>query len=541
MGASTIPAALAEAAAGPHGQAVAILEHDGWTLTYAALEGAALAMAGVLIELGVEPGEAVALWGPNSAEWAVAQQAVLAIGARVVPLNTRYTSHEAGDIVARAACRVAFVAPDSPALSTRVTDTGGTYRPYRSRQREDVAADVECIALAGRCAGPDGEGWNDDWVALLDAGTAHLDEVLARRAALTADDVSHIQFTSGTTGRPKGAMLRHGAMVATSRLWAAAAGLRAGDRYPVIAPFAHLGGHKTGLLTSSLVGATVIPVGGLRPDAFAELIHRVGATFMQGPPTIFHDLVARHRCQPGSVPALRVGVTGGAVVPPSLVRSMREELGVAQVHTAYGLTESTGVVTITAAGDDFERIATTVGRPLPSVQVRIVDDAGNDVPMGDPGEVLVAGASVMAGYLDDPAATAAAVVDGWLHTGDVGVLDDGGNLRIVDRMTEMIAVGGLNVYPTEVEHVLLAHPAVAAIAVVGAADARLGEVPVAFVVPSGDGLDADNVADELAAWAADRLARFKLPRRFTVVDQLPLNAAGKVAKAELRDRVRGGH
>jgi acyl-CoA synthetase (AMP-forming)/AMP-acid ligase II len=227
-------------------------------------------------------------------------------------------------------------------------------------------------------------------------------------------------------------------------------------------------------------------------------------------------------------------VTGAAVVPVELVRRMSSELGFATVLTGYGLTESTGVATLCRAGDDAETVATTSGRAMPGVEVTVVDDAGAPVPAGTPGEVMIRGYNVMRGYLDDAAATAEAIDSaGWLRTGDVGVLDDRGYLRITDRIKDMFIVGGFNAYPAEIENLLLAHPGIAQVAVVGAPDPRLGEVGVAFVV-ARPGVTLDPT--ELLAWSRDRMANYKVPRRFELVDALPLNATGKVLKYELRAR-----
>jgi len=350
---------------------------------------------------------------------------------------------------------------------------------------------------------------------------------------LLPDDISHVQFTSGTTGRPKGAMLRHGASVRTSRAWIANCGLVEGDRYPVVAPFSHLGGHKTGLLACLLARATAFPVAMFDVRELADMIRNHGLTFMQGPPTMFRALVELARSDGAPLSSVRVCVTGASVVPPSLVRDLRTVLGAPVVLTAYGLTESTGVCCMTRPGDDVDTVATTTGRPLPGIELRTVHPDGSDAGTDERGEVLVRGASVMAGYLDDSSATERAIRDGWLHTGDVGVLDANGRLRIVDRLTDMVVVGGLNVYPAEIEHALLDHPDVVAVAVIGIADERLGEVPAAFVVV---GPAISNVDDALRTWCARRLAKFKIPRHFFATDELPVNAAGKVSKPELREQ-----
>jgi acyl-CoA synthetase (AMP-forming)/AMP-acid ligase II len=233
----------------------------------------------------------------------------------------------------------------------------------------------------------------------------------------------------------------------------------------------------------------------------------------------------------GPLDSLRVGITGAAVIPPTLVRDMLGVLRLQLVVTAYGLTETTGVCTMTRPGDPVEVVAETSGRPITGVDVRIVDATGTPVPTGTRGEISVRGIGVMRGYLDDRAATEATVHDGWVATGDVGFIGGDGNLRIVDRLKDMVVVGGFNVYPAEVERALLEHDSVAQAAVIGLPDERMGEVPGAFVVATpGAGVDVPSLVDFLG----QRLAKFKVPRTVWVVERLPLNAAGKVAKAELR-------
>jgi acyl-CoA synthetase (AMP-forming)/AMP-acid ligase II len=231
--------------------------------------------------------------------------------------------------------------------------------------------------------------------------------------------------------------------------------------------------------------------------------------------------------------SLRLAVTGAAVIPVELVRQMRDVLGFETVITGYGLTEACGIATMCRHDDDPETIATTSGRAIPGVEVQVVDDDGKQVGSGDAGEVVVRGYNVMLGYLGEPSETAATIdADGWLHTGDIGVMDERGYLRITDRKKDIFIVGGFNAYPAEIENAILANDAVAQVAVVGIPDARLGEVGAAFVVPkAGKTVDPDR----LIAWCRERMANFKVPRKVEVVDALPLNASGKVLKYQLRD------
>jgi HIP---CoA ligase len=270
--------------------------------------------------------------------------------------------------------------------------------------------------------------------------------------------------------------------------------------------------------------------------------HRI--TCLPGPPTIYQSILNHPRLgrrEPGrqrpagdgfDVSSLRLAVTGAAAVPVSLVEQMRGELGFETVLTAYGLSESTGFVTACRADDDAETIATTSGRAIPGVEVRVVDDAGRTLPPNEAGEIVVRGYNVMAGYFEDPEQTAETVdADGWLHTGDIGTLDERGYVRITDRKKDMFIVGGFNAYPAEIENLLLGHGGIAQAAVVGVPDERLGEVGLAFVVPrSGHELDPD----EVVAWAREHMANYKAPRHVRVVDSLPVNASGKVVKYQLR-------
>jgi acyl-CoA synthetase (AMP-forming)/AMP-acid ligase II len=510
--AETIPGAL-ERSAITHGGRTALIGADR-TLAFDALVELVRDYAGAMIGFGLEVGDRVAIWAPNSLDWAVASLAIHFAGGAVVPINARYTRHEASDLVARAGCRL--IVADGSVEGRSLADEATAF------------TDSAPVVAFGTPTTTGLARWSDFSQSRGSGAAIELDR---RLAALRPDDVSHVQYTSGTTGEPKGAMLCHRAMVKTTVEWAGVVGLTAGDRYPVVSPFSHIGGHKTGLLACLVTGAAALPLPALVMEDFAQLVEDRQVTVIQGPPTLFHSLIERSRSDAAVFNSLRVGVTGAAVIPPSLVRDMYTVLRLDRVVTAYGLTETTGVCTMTRGGDAVEVVAETSGRPIPGVQVKIGDEQGRALPAGQIGEIQVAGVGVMRGYLDDPEATATAVRHGWLATGDLGWIGEDGNLRIVDRLKDMVVVGGFNVYPAEIERVLLEHPQVSQAAVVGLPDERMGEVPAAFVVPRAG---EDPQVASLVEHCGERLAKFKVPRSLWLVDDLPLNAVGKVAKSDLR-------
>jgi acyl-CoA synthetase (AMP-forming)/AMP-acid ligase II len=489
-------------------------------VTFAELTGRAERAARAFVAAGVAAGDRVAIWAPNSAAWIVASFGVYLCGAVLVPLNTRYKGDEARHVLRTSRATVLVT----------VTDFGEHDFLGMLGVLSGLEAIEHRIVLSG--AVPAGAvGWHD----FLASGTVVTDEEVRRRAAaLDAGDTSDIIFTSGTTGAPKGAMLTHGASVRTYTTWSELVGLRRGDRYLIVYPFFHTSGLKSGILACILTGATVYPHPVFDPEGVMRRVSDERITMLPGPPTVFQSILNHPDLRAFDLSSLRLSVTGAAVVPVSIIERMRAELQFETVVTGYGLTETTGTVSVCRHDDPPEIIAHTVGRPLPGVHVRVVDDDGRELAPGQPGEILVRGFNIMKGYFDDVAATDAVIDDrGWLKTGDIGTVDAGtGNIRITDRKKDMFIVGGFNAYPAEIENAVLGHPAVAQVAVVGVPDERLGEVGVAFVVPK-PGRQVD--ARELVRWCRERLANFKVPRRVIVVDALPTNPSGKVMKFALRD------
>jgi HIP---CoA ligase len=477
--------------------------------------------ARAFIAAGLQAGDRVGLWAPNSAEWVFAALGAIGAGGVLVPLNTRFKGVEAAYVLERSGAR--FLC----------TVTGFLDTDYVAMLREaGVPATLEqIVVLQGEA--PDGTTAFADFVAR--AGEISAEDARARADAVQPNDVSDIIFTSGTTGKPKGAMTTHAQTLRTFDAWADMVGLERGDRYLVVNPFFHTFGYKAGIIASFIEGATIVPEPVFDVPAVLAHIAAERITVVPGPPTLYLSILDHPDRAGHDLSSLRLAVTGAAAVPVEMIRRMREELTFRTIVTAYGLTESCGTVSICRPDDDPETISHTSGRAIDGVEVRIVDDDGNEVPRGDAGEIVVRGFNVMVGYFEDEAATREAIdADGWLHTGDIGVMDERGYLQITDRKKDMFIVGGFNVYPAEVENAILGHPDVAQVAVVSAPDPRMGEVGVAFVVPrAGASVDAD----ELLAWCAPRMANYKVPRRAVVVDALPVNASGKVLKYELREQV----
>jgi len=504
----TIPHAAAIAAE-RWGEAPALME-KGETWSFLRLWEMARAAAAAMLSRGVGEGDRVAIWGPNSREWIVAALGAMTAGATIVPLNTRLKGIEAGDILRRTRACMLFTVRDFLGID------------YRALLAEEDLPDLgETVLLDHGFDGflASGKGGDDPGVA-------------AALAGLTADHVSDIIFTSGTTGAPKGVMMTYGRVIPQAGLWIRNTGLAAGERYLIVNPFFHSFGLKVGWVACLLAGAVILPMPQFDVAGAAAIIEREGVNFMPGPPTIFQMLLAHRQAYPFDSSSLRGGTTGAATVPPVLVTRIRDELGMKDVITAYGMTECVNI-TSCVPGDSAETIAQTCGRAMPGNEVIVAGPDGKEAPRGESGEIWVRGQGVMLGYLDDPQATAEAIdADGWLHTGDVGTMDVSGYLRITDRLKDMFISGGFNVYPAEVEKLLANHPAVAMVAVIGVPDERMGEVGKAYVV-----LRPEAAADEaqLIAWSRANMANYKVPRSFAFVSELPRNASGKVLKTTLRE------
>lgn len=480
--------------------------------------------ARALIAAGTQKGDRIAIWSPNSWEWIVCALAIHTVGAVLVPVNTRYKGMEAAYLLRKSGAKALF------------TVTGFLDVDYVALLGE-VDAELpqleQIIVLRGNA--PESTLSFDAFLEL--ASEAPSNAATDRASEVSPDDLADILFTSGTTGKPKGAMCTHAQNLRTFDQWSSIVGLREGDRYLIVLPFFHSFGYKAGWFSALMRGATVFPEAVFDVNVVLRRIEQDAITMLPGPPSLYQSMLLHPDRARFDISSLRLAVTGAAVIPVELIHRMKDELGFDTVITAYGLTESCGVVTMCRLDDDAETIATTSGRAIPDVEVRVIDREGKTVPANQPGEIVVRGYNVMKGYFDADDETEKAIdAEGWLHTGDIGTMDERGYLKITDRLKDMFIVGGFNAYPAEIENTLLQMPGVGEAAVIGVPDERLGEVGMAFVVPApGQALAADAVI----SWSRKNMANFKVPRRVEVVETLPRNATGKVVKFKLRELANG--
>jgi HIP---CoA ligase len=526
---TSIPRLLA-ATVEQHGDRPAVNDGDvQWT--YADLSDQSAAFAAALVAHGIQPGDRISIWMPNSARWIAAVLGIFRAGAVLVPVNTRFKGDEAATILSRAGVKTLVT----------VTDFLGTdYVDLLRGASIDVPTLAHTVIADGPVSGssvPAGAvGW-DDFIGT--PSDPNLAEVERRSAALDPEDPSDILFTSGTTGVPKGVVMTHSRTLAVATDWVQMVGLQSDDRYLMVNPYFHMFGLKAGILASVAAGAAMYPEPVFDVDRVLGRVSAERITVLPGAPTIYSSILDHPGRGDHDLSTLRVAVTGAADIPVTLIERIRAELPFQTIVSGYGRTEA-GTATGTGPDDSPEVVATTVGRARPSFELRLVDADGapvaageaGEIASGSAGEITLRGVSVMSHYLDDPESTAAVLSeDGWLRTGDLGTIDGAGLLRIVGRVKDMFIVGGFNAYPAEIENLLLGNPSVAAAAVIGIPDERLGEVGMAFVVRTPG---STATAEEIIGWSREHMANYKAPRAVEFLDALPLNATGKVLKDELR-------
>jgi len=521
--------AMLDAAAARRADTPAIVFKD-IRISYAELAARADAFARGLLALGLGPGDHVVIWMPNSVEWNVANFAIAKIGAVTVTCNSRYKGVEL-EYVLRQSDAKALVMMD------RLETAGIDYREIlRSvvpdvlwqQDRRIVSAkfpELRHVIVFG---------------AEHDPGCLGADAVVRRGAKVAPGELAKIRvapeapaamlYTSGTTGAPKGCLLSHGNFWYKAREYLALHEWGPDDRCLVPVPYFHIFGALGCITANALAGSTQVVMEVFDPEEALRLIERERVTIFSGVPTMFITILGHPGFRDYNLRSLRTGTIGAAPVPVEMMRKILDrEHGLGMDATVvYGLTEATGGTHFTRLGDPIEQRVSTVGRVTPELVDRIVDPTtGRECAIGTEGEVCVKGPSLMLGYYKQPEATADKIRDGWLHTGDMGVKDAQGYLRITGRLSDMIIVGGFNTYPAEIENFYLRHPKILDVSIVGVPDPVLGEVVMAFVIPKAG---ASLTAQEIRDFAKDQIANFKIPKYVEIVSEFPLTGSGKVQK-----------
>jgi fatty-acyl-CoA synthase len=487
-----------------------------WTYSELDVEVDALALG--LMERGIAKGDRVGIWAPNCAEWVMVQYATAKIGAILVNVNPAYRSHELKYVVNQSGMRMLISYP---------LHKSSDYRGMVAEVRDECPKLDDAIFLG-----------DDDWRDLFAVGGRadhrRLDE---RMATLSFDDPINIQYTSGTTGFPKGATLSHHNILNNGYFVTGRIAITEEDRMCVPVPMYHCFGMVMGVLGAYSRGAAIVfPAPAFDPAATLQAVQDERCTSLYGVPTMFIAELGHPGFASFDLASLRTGIMAGSPCPIEVMKRVVSEMHASEVAIAYGMTETSPVSTMTRRDDDLDRRTSTVGTVMPHVGVKIVDPAtGLEVPCGTPGELCTRGYSVMLGYWEDPEQTAEAIdAAGWMHTGDLAVMDDAGYVNISGRIKDMVIRGGENVYPREIEEFLYTHPDVADVQVIGVPDATYGEELMAWVVlkPGREGLTAEVVRE----FCTGKLAHFKIPRYVHVVDGFPMTVTGKVRKVEMREQ-----
>ena len=485
--------------------------------SYAEFDAAVDEAAMALIGAGLAVGDRVGIWAPNRAEWVVLQYATARAGVILVNLNPAYRAHELQYALRQSGCRVLVAVPDY---------RGASFRDMVDSVRAQTTPDLERVVYLGTA----------DWTALLAQATGHGDELARREAGLSFDDPINVQYTSGTTGFPKGATLTHHNILNNGYFIGEGCRYTEADRVCVPVPFYHCFGMVLGNLACTTHGAAiVIPAPIFDPGATLRAVEQERCTSLYGVPTMFIAELALPDFTDYDLSTLRTGIMAGSPCPVEVMRKCIDVMHMTEVTICYGMTETSPVSAQTAVDDPLDKRVGTVGRTHPHVEVKVIDPVtGAIVPRGEPGELCTRGYSVMRGYWNEPEKTAEAIdAARWMHTGDLATLDEDGYLNIVGRIKDMIIRGGENVYPREIEEFLYTHPDIVDVQVIGVPDERYGEAVMAWVtIRDGATLDADAVRE----YCRDQIAHFKIPRYVHVTDAFPMTITGKIQKFVMREQ-----
>jgi fatty-acyl-CoA synthase len=489
-----------------------VVAHQDVRWTYAEFAARVDRVARALVTSGLRPGDRMGIWAPNCSEWLLVQYASAKAGVIMVNVNPAYRTSELEYVLRQSGCRLLVSA-----------------RAFKTSDYAAMVAEVapNCPELERTVFLETG-----DWEELLAAG----EDSVGLPAELEFDDPINIQYTSGTTGFPKGATLSHHNILNNAFFIGELCGYTAADRVCIPVPFYHCFGMVLGNLASTTHGAcVVIPAPAFEPAATLRAVHDERCTSLYGVPTMFIAELDLPDFGEYDLGSLRTGIMAGSPCPVEVMRKVIDRMHMAEVAICYGMTETSPVSTQTAADDDLEHRTSTVGRVHPHVEIKLVDPVSGDcVRRGEAGELCTRGYSVMQGYWNDPEQTAAAIDRaGWMHTGDLATMDEDGYINIVGRSKDMIIRGGENVYPREIEEFLYTHPDIRDVQVVGVPDARYGEEIAAFVIPrTEDALDPEGVRE----FCRGRIAHYKVPRYVIAVQEFPMTVTGKIQKFKLRDQ-----
>ena len=512
----TIPQNLARTVAEHSDRDALVAVEQGIRFTYAQFADEVDHLARGLMGIGVAKGDRVGIWSPNYAEWVLVQYATARIGAILVTINPAYRSSELEYVLKQSGISV-LVAVES----------------FLSSDYRAMVDEVWERVPAGRVVYLHTADWDD---LLAAAGAVSHDQLERRSAQLEPDDAINIQYTSGTTGFPKGATLSHRNILNNGLFIGEACKYTPEDRVCIPVPFYHCFGMVLGNLACTTHGsAMVIPAAGFNAGATLHAVAAERCTSLYGVPTMFIAELGEPDLDSYDLSSLRTGIMAGSPCPIEVMRQVVDQMNMAEVTIAYGMTETSPVSTQTSAGDPLEKRVTTVGRVHPHVEIRIVDPAtGQIVPRGTSGEFQTRGYSVMLGYWNDPERTAEAIdADGWMHTGDLAVMDDEGYVNIVGRIKDMIIRGGENVYPREIEEFLYTHPDIADVQVIGVPDVRYGEEIMAWIqLREGSNATTEDIKD----YCRGSIAHYKVPRHIKFTDTFPMTITGKIQKFKMREQ-----
>ncbi len=530
---ATIPAFMSEVRRRHGDRLAAVFCQTGERWTYSDLSRRIDRLAAGLLSIGVYKGDRVGIWAPNRPEWLLTQFATARIGAILVNINPSYQTAELEFALRRAGVSTLLTAPrfrgsDYLAKLHEIAPELGRARPGQLRS--------EKLPLLRRVVqlGTDhvqGAFSFDEVMARGGAGPkARLDSI---SASLKPEDAINIQFTSGTTGHPKGATLSHRGIINNAISSARAMRLTPRDALCIPVPLYHCFGMVLGNLAAVAYGAKMVfPGEGFDPLATLKAVQDEDCTALHGVPTMFAAMLEHPEFDRFDLRSLRTGIMAGAPCPAPLMQRVMKDMHCDGITIGYGMTETSPISFQSDPDDPVARRVTTVGRVQPHVECRVVDDHDRTLPVGEQGQLLTRGYLVMKGYWNDPEQTATAIRDGWMHTGDLATIDAEGYCRITGRTGDMLIRGGENIYPVEVENILATHPDVAQAQVFGVPDSRLGETVAAWII-SRPG--ATLTAEALQSWCAERIARYKIPQHIRFADDMPLTATGKPQKFRMRD------